>query len=375
VRVAHVVDTLHPDGGEYGLEALARAARAADLELVVVGISGSGDGARAAALRRSGAVVVEHGLAPWDPRAVPRVVETLREHRVRLVHTHAPNADVAGSAAATRLRIPVVSTLHRIEEEPADRLDRMRRTARTLARKRFVTRTIAISRLQRDWYLRVAGSEKGLVVLPDGVTDPGPADPAVRARVRHGLDVGEDGALAVSAAPMRRGKGQDLLLDAVAELPEDLPLTLVLTGDGPLRPWLEARVAREEELEGRVVFRHHGDPGELLQAADLQLHTTRTDTMPSVVVRGMAVGVPAIVSRVGGLPEIVTRDVGRQVPLTAAAIADAIVEIAGDDALRARLGRAARARYLERFEAVGWAGRLREVYESALGAPVSAHSR
>ena len=35
---------------------------------------------------------------------------------------------------------------------------------------------------------------------------------------------------------MRRGQGQDLLLDAVAAVPPSVPLTVVLVGDGPLRP-------------------------------------------------------------------------------------------------------------------------------------------
>ncbi|GAA1836786.1 hypothetical protein GCM10009836_14160 [Pseudonocardia ailaonensis] len=165
---------------------------------------------------------------------------------------------------------------------------------------------------------------------------------------------------------MRRGKGQDLLLDAVAELPEDLALTVVLTGDGPLRPWLEARVGREEGLAERVVFRHSADPAALLPAADLQLHVTRADTMPAVVAHGLAAGIPAVVSRVGGLPEIVTRETGRLVPLDPSAIAEGIVELAGDAGLRERLGRAARARFLERFEAGGWAVRLREVYDGVV---------
>ncbi|GAA4553117.1 glycosyltransferase family 4 protein [Pseudonocardia xishanensis] len=364
LRVAHLVDTLHPDGGEYGLVALAGAARTAGLELVVVGISGAGDGRRAAALRAAGATVVEHGLAPWDPRAVPRVLDTLREHGVALIHTHSPNADVAGSAAATRLRLPVFSTLHRIEDEPADRLDRLRRTAKTMARARFVTRTIAVSRLQVDWYRRVAGSARGLVVLPDGVADPEPVD---RERARAVLGLGAADVLVVSAAPMRRGKGQDLLLDAVAALPPDLPATVVLTGDGPLRPWLEARVAREAELSGRVVVRPLADPPALLQAADVQVHVTRTDVMPSAVVRGLAAGIPVVTSRVGGLPEIVTRETGRQVPLTAQAVAEALTELASDATLRARLGTAARTRFEERFEAGGWAARLRALYDSTLG--------
>jgi glycosyltransferase involved in cell wall biosynthesis len=360
LKVAHLVDTLAEDG--YGLAALAGAAPKADLELVVVALSGS-EPRRAAALRAAGATVVEPGLAPWDPRAVPKLLDVLREHGARLVHTHAPNADVAGSAAGTRLRIPVFSTLHRIEEEPAGRLDRLRRAAKTTARARFVTRTIAVSRLQVDWYRRVAGSASGLVVLPDGVTDPPPLPD--RDRTRAALHVGGEDLLVVSAAPMRRGKGQDLLLDAVAGLPADLPVRVVLTGDGPLRPWLEARVSREDELTDRVTFRPLPDPAALLQAADLQVHVTRTDVMPTAAVRGLAAGIPAVTSRIGGLPEIVTRETGRTVPLAAAAIADAVTELASDAALRERLGRAARARYLDRFEAVGWAERLRDLYAAA----------
>lgn len=361
MRVAHLVDTLHPADGEYGLSALAGAAAGAGLELVVIALTGSED-RRAEALRAAGAVVVEEGLAPWDPRAVPALLDTLREHRAELVHTHAPNADVVGAAAGTRLRIPVFSTLHRIEEEPAGRLDRLRRAAKTTARARFVTRTIAVSRLQVDWYRRVAGSAHGLVVLPDGVTDPAPLPD--RARTRAALQVGADDVLVVSAAPMRRGKGQDLLLDAVAALPEDLGVRVVLTGDGPLRPWLEARVGREEELTGRVTFRPLPDPAALLQAADLQVHVTRTDVMPTAAVRGLAAGIPAVTSRTGGLPEIVTRETGRTVPLDADAVAEAVAELAADPGLRGRLGEAARARYLDRFEAGGWAERLCELYAS-----------
>ncbi|MCW0216365.1 MAG: glycosyltransferase [Pseudonocardia sp.] len=371
MRVAHLVDSLHPDGSENGLAALAGAAGAAGLELVVVAISGSGSTPLGELLRRCGATVVELGAAPWDPRSLPRAAEVLRGLDVALVHTHMPNADVLGAALGTRLRIPVVSTLHLIHDEPADRLDKVRRTAKVLARKRFVTRTIAISQLQRDWYQRVAGSGAGLVVLPDGVADPAPTPPGTVARTRARLGVGDDGLLAVSAAPMRRGKGQDMLLDAVAELPADSPWTVALTGDGPLRAWLESRVSRDDALRGRVRFTPYGDPTGMLAAADLQLHTTRTDGMPSAVVRGLAAGVPAIVTRVGGLPEIVTRETGVVVPLDVGSITAALQRLGADDALRERMGRAARERYLERFEAVGWARRLREVYDTVL-APVPA---
>ena len=76
---------------------------------------------------------------------------------MQLLHTHLPPADVVGAAAAVGSRLPVVSTLHRIENLPADRADRLKRSARILARQRFTARTIAISQVQLEWY-RARGS-------------------------------------------------------------------------------------------------------------------------------------------------------------------------------------------------------------------------
>ena len=39
-----------------------------------------------------------------------------------------------------------------------------------------MSRTIAISQVQREWYRRLSGSDANLVVVPNGVTDPGPVD-------------------------------------------------------------------------------------------------------------------------------------------------------------------------------------------------------
>ena len=114
MKVAHLIPTLHADGPEIGLVDLAGAARQADIEMIVIGLSVSSDIAEISALRRAGVPVAELDLFPWDPRAVARTAKLLREQRVELVHTHLPQADVVGAAAAARNRIPAVSTLHRI---------------------------------------------------------------------------------------------------------------------------------------------------------------------------------------------------------------------------------------------------------------------
>jgi glycosyltransferase involved in cell wall biosynthesis len=353
VKVAHLVPTLNPNGPEIGLVDLAGSAGEAGLELVVIALAATSDTTHVSALRRLGVPVVELGLARWDPRTVTRTAAQLRAHGAQLVHTHLPPADVVGAAAAVRTRIPAVSTLHRIENMPADRGDRLKRTTRILARRQFMARTIAISRVQLEWYRGIAGSGRNLVVVPNGVADPGVPDPAARRARRAALDVA--------------GEGHELLLDALEALPDELPLAVALAGDGPLRPWLESRVDSGDDLSGRVRFVHrHQDPAGLLAAADIVVHTARSGAAPTALLRAMAAGVPVVATRVGGVPEIVTPATGVLVPLTAPALTDALVDLTEDGDRRARMAAAARARFLAEYDAAGWARRLRAVYDDVL---------
>ena len=70
--------------------------------------------------------------------------------------------------------LPLVSTLYTVENLPTNPADRLRRTAKILLRRRIAARTIAISHLQRERYRRFSGTDRGLVIVPNGLADPGP---------------------------------------------------------------------------------------------------------------------------------------------------------------------------------------------------------
>ncbi len=367
LRVAHLIHSLGPGGAENLLVELAEVASCAGLELVVVALSSVPDPVHARALRQLGVPVVELGLARWDPRAVPRTAAQLRAYRVHLVHTHLKHADLVGVAAGRWLGLPVVSTLHVIEDAPARFVDQCKRTAGLLARRRFAACSITVSKAQYEWYQRLSGSEDGLVVLPNGVADPGVLPAAARARLRAELGVAADGLLVASASLMRPEKGHHLLLDSVALLPSEPKLTVALAGDGPMRPQLEARVLRDPALADRVLFLgYRDDVPALLGAADIVLHTSLADALPTTLIRALAVGVPTVTTGVGGIPDIISAETGHVVATEPQAIATAVERLANDPSERDRLGSAARTRFLERFEATGWVTRLRTVYESVL---------
>jgi glycosyltransferase involved in cell wall biosynthesis len=367
LRVAHIIHCLGRGGAESVLVDLASAAESAGLELVVVALSPAPDPVHARALRAQGVEVVELGLGRWDLRAVPRTVRVLRAHEVALVHTHLKHADLVGAAAARRLRLPQVSTLHVIEDAGLSRMARCKRAAGLAARRWSAARTIALSSRQEDWYRRFSGSAAGVVVLPNGVVDPGSVNAEDGAAVRARIGVPPGAQLVMSVSLMRPEKGHALLLDAVSTLPRDWPGVVALAGDGPLRPALEARVRADPSLRDRVRFLgYRSDVPSLLRAADLVLHTSLEDALPTTLIQALAIGVPVVATDVGGIPDIVGPNAGILVPTRAGEVAEALRVLAADPDLRSALGAGGRTRYEERFEAVGWAHRLRALYDEIL---------
>jgi glycosyltransferase involved in cell wall biosynthesis len=94
-------------------------------------------------------------------------------------------------------------------------------------------------------------------------------------------------------------------LEALALLPPEVGLLVV--GEGPLRPELEAR-ARRPELAGRVRLAgpvDHGLVPDCLAAAEALVLPSRREGDPNVVLEALAAGRPVAASRVGGVPGLV----------------------------------------------------------------------
>lgn len=120
--------------------------------------------------------------------------------------------------------------------------------------------------------------------------------------VPSGLCEGGDPALIESVASHTvasmgrfvREKRFDLLLRAFARVAESHECTLLLVGDGPLRPDLE-RLAQQLKIADRV--RMPGflkDPWRLLRHADLFVVSSEAESFSMVIVEAMACGVPVV---------------------------------------------------------------------------------
>lgn len=150
-------------------------------------------------------------------------------------------------------------------------------------------------------------------------------------------------------------KGQLIAVRALARLPAELPVYLVLCGGTNQRLDYAERLNAEIHalgLDPRVVRTGHlADPGPALDAADLVLVASEEEPFGRVVVEAMLAGKPLVATRVGGIPEIV-RDRYEALLVPAGdhtRMAAAIQEMVTSHDLRCRLADAARARAKSAF--------------------------
>lgn len=141
------------------------------------------------------------------------------------------------------------------------------------------------------------------------------------------------------------------LVEVLARVRRHLPgARLVVVGDGPERPKAEAR-AEALGVEDAVVFLgRRPEFASLLRHADAFVLPSETESFGVAALEALSCGVPVVGYRVGGLPELVTEDVGRLVaPFDVDALAQATLAVVSDRSLRAAMGAAARARVIARF--------------------------
>jgi glycosyltransferase involved in cell wall biosynthesis len=267
-----------------------------------------------------------------------------------------------GAAAAAALGLPVV--WHVREILPPGR--RRHWFARRLARD--ASRIVAVSGAVAAW-LRDEGLGDRVTVVHNGIASP-PAhsDPTA---VRTALGLPADGVVVGFLGGVAVHKGVGDFLDAVEEaLPLAPGLHAVLPVYGPAAgvEALRRRLAGSP-TGGRIrLTAPVGDVFELLGAVDVVAFTSVwPDSLPRVVMEAMAAGRPVAAYRTGGVAEMVVEgETGLMVaPGDASGLAERLVRLAGDGALRRRLGGGAAARARSEFSLARHLDAMERILERA----------
>ncbi|MFO7775278.1 MAG: glycosyltransferase family 4 protein [Candidatus Hydrogenedentota bacterium] len=272
-----------------------------------------------------------------------------------LVHTHGYRGLLI--ARHGHLPIPLIHTCHGGAVKPAFRTRVWERLS--LWAMKNPRRVIACSDYVRRWLTAHGVASSKVEVVHNAVAEP--AEPAQR-RKREEFGIAEDDTVFLYAGRLALGKGLDLLLEAVNGLPD---ASLLLAGDGPLHSQLE-RQAAESKTPVHCLGTVH-DMAAFYQLADVAVLPSEMEALPMGLIEAAAWGLPAVATRVGGIPEVVEDGVtGRLVPPGDVAALRAALEEAMSPAWRQSTGEAARARWEACFSPHRLREALARVYHETL---------
>jgi L-malate glycosyltransferase len=127
-------------------------------------------------------------------------------------------------------------------------------------------------------------------------------DPELRERL---VPAGRYDAAVIHLSNFRPVKRVDAVVEIFRRIRARVRARLLLVGDGPVRPEIEARVAAHGLDEDVLFLGEQGDPVRWLSIADLLLLPSMQESFGLAALEAMACEVAVVASRVGGLPEIV----------------------------------------------------------------------
>jgi glycosyltransferase involved in cell wall biosynthesis len=328
-------------------------------------------------LQANGVPVIDLRLGSLlDPRPELWLAGYLRREQIDLVHTHTRYTNLVGRAAAMLARRPVITTIHDIVETGTGWRDAVRRQLDHWSARTLCAAIVTVSEAQRRVYLRATGVAPTLVETHlNGIdTDWFRPDPPERVTRRAELGLSADTPLFVTVAALRAGKGLNFLLEAAALVREREPVArFAIVGDGVERTKLEV-LAQARGLGGTVSFLgERSDVRTVLAAADVYVHPSLFEALPTSVLEAMAVGLPVVATAVGGVPEIVAHEqTGLLVPPARADdLAAAMLRLL-DPVPRIAMGSAGRAWVEVHTSRNAWLDDLQRVYRRVVRRQVAA---
>jgi sugar transferase (PEP-CTERM/EpsH1 system associated) len=298
---------------------------------------------------------------------VPYLAQVFMRERPDVVHSR-NWATIEAIAAAKLSVVPaIVHSEHGRDLSTQGAQPIRRRLLRRLAYG-WADRLFCVSQELKDYYCReLKWGRDVFEVIPNGVdVEQFRPDDRARAEIRAKLQAGPKTMVVGTVGRLDPIKDHLTFLRAgEMALGKGLDVRLVIVGDGVQRAQLESTLSRNSNLARRTTLT--GDVrnvAQFLNGFDVFVLPSLSEGMSNTLLESMAVGVPPIVTAVGGNTEVVEE--GRSGltvdPRDAERICDYLVQLAADEPYRKRLGHNARQRVSRQFSIARMLDRYTRMY-------------
>ena len=319
---------------------------------------------------------LQRPIHPWrDLVSYRRIKQILRDFQPDVVHTHSAKAGILGRKAASRLGVPaIVHGVHGAPFHPYQgRGARLffQACERWAASKchAFVSVADAMTELMVE--AGVAPREKFTTIYSGMEVEPFLESDRHRNRARRELGYEPEQVVVGKVARLFHLKGHSYLLQAARQIVDAEPnVRFLLVGDGVLARRLRRQIAALG-LEDHFHFTGLVTPEripELIAAMDIVVHVSLREGLARVLPQALIAGKPVVSYDVDGAREvIIPEETGYLLPpKSVAELAEAVVRLAGDPALRDRLGAEGCRRFTDTFRHERMTAQLRALYKKLL---------
>ncbi len=311
-----------------------------------------------------------------DLVALAGLIDLIKRQRFDIIHTHTSKAGFLGRLAARLAGARrVIYSPHgdifsgyfpKYETVVYSRAERM---AAPWCDK-IVTLTDAGA---REYLARDIGAPRQFVTIPNGIDAAALSAAADRPGARRELGIDADDFVIACVGRLVRVKGHDVLAAAapqiVAQIGGAPNVRFLIVGDGPDRGALASLVGGLGMGDRFSFLGFRPDVARLLSGADLLVMPSRNEGLGMSILEAMALGLPVVASRVGGIPEAVTDGVtGILVsPEDPDALASACVCLMKDTDRAREMGRAGRRSVEARFTVGQFVEKTARLYLDLMG--------
>ncbi|HSF87485.1 MAG TPA: glycosyltransferase [Acidimicrobiia bacterium] len=300
----------------------------------------------------------------------------IKEEQPSLVYTSLFDADITGRLASIGTGVPVMSLLANTAYDPV-RLDdpgvkasklRIVRAVDGFSARHLTDHFHAVSQAVKDSTVETLGvAPENITVVYRGRDEArlGVPSPERRARVRDDLGIGDDVPMVITVGRQEYQKGHVHLVRAFASVVEACPTAMLFIAgrSGHAAARIVASIQEYELAESVVRLGHRSDVPDLLAAADLFVFPSVYEGLGGALIEALALGLPAVVSDLPALREVVVDGENAIVvpPADPGALASAIVTLLRDPLMRRQFGEKSRGLFEASFLADDAAHRLFEL--------------
>jgi glycosyltransferase involved in cell wall biosynthesis len=307
---------------------------------------------------------------PFDFRALRQLLHLLKKHKIDILHCHGYKSNFYGVLLARFHKMQFITTCHGwVSRHWKDRLIYHHMDRFFL---RFFERILIVTETMRNDVVSCGVSNEHVTTIRNAIDSDYFKRDKSEPQIKDDLKIPRDCLVIGAIGRLEKEKDLPTLFEAARILlKQRQDVRFVIVGKGSQEAHLKA-LAVDLGISDYLIFAgHFQDIRSVFSIMDIYVLSSIKEGLPNTVIEAMAMEVPIVATTIDGVKEAVTD--GQEALLaparTPGRLAEHILRLLPDDALRERLVTSARTKVMEEFSFAKRMRNIENIYTSMMAVP------